>query len=61
METIKIAVIGTLAAGIAVRLMATPASARTLKLSVDLFKNGEVFRISTRSACRRPRGIDGRP
>jgi Raf kinase inhibitor-like YbhB/YbcL family protein len=43
LETIKIVVIGMLAAGITVGVMATPASARTLKLSVDSFKNGEMI------------------
>lgn len=43
MAMIKITALGMVAAGLAVGLAATPASARSLKVSVDSFKNGQTI------------------
>lgn len=43
METIKFALIGILATGMTAGLVATPASARTLKVSIDSFKSGTMM------------------
>ena len=57
MNVKKTAAVGMLAAGVAIGLAATPAFARTLKVSVDSFKDGGTYPTNMRSACRRRRDI----